>query len=118
MDILSVASLRGSHGTPDEEVWFAVARPGKGTGLHHGGTPGEDGNVCLDACTEAVVQGEKMAGLGHLAGCGALLLDGEGACLPVSVDGKGNAACPGRLDGETVTVNGRSGGEDDAPGDA
>lgn len=24
--ILSVASLRGSRNTPDEEVWFAVAR--------------------------------------------------------------------------------------------
>lgn len=45
-----------------------------------------------------------MAGLGHLAGCGALLLDGEGVRLPVSVDGEGNAACPGRLDGETVTA--------------
>ena len=28
--ILSVASLRGSRNTPDEEVWFAVARAGKG----------------------------------------------------------------------------------------
>ena len=101
--ILSVASLRGSHGTPDEEVWFAVAR-GEGERACITVERLADGNVCLDACTEAVVQGEKMAGLGHLAGCGALLLDGEGACLPVSVDGEGNAACPGRLDGETVTV--------------
>ncbi len=78
-----------------------------------------DGNVCLDACTEAVVQGEKMAGLGHLAGCGALLLDGEGVRLPVSVDGE---EC--RLSRQAGRRNrdrraGRSGGgEDDAPGDA
>ena len=98
-----MASLRGSHGTPDEEVWFAVAR-GEGERACITVERLADGNVCLDACTEAVVQGEKMAGLGHLAGCGALLLDGEGAFLPVSVDGEGNAACPGRLDGETVTV--------------
>lgn len=101
--ILSVASLRGSHGTPDEEVWFAVAR-GEGERACITVERLADGNICLDACTEAVVRGEMLSGLDHLAGCGAFLLDGEGACLPVSVDGEGNAACPGRLDGENVTV--------------
>lgn len=63
-----------------------------------------DGNDCLDACTEAVVKGETLSGLSHLAGCGAFLVGGDGACMDISVDGAGNAACPGRGDGETVSV--------------
>ncbi len=101
--ILSVASLRGSRDTPDEEVWFAVAR-GEGKAACITVERLADGNIYLDACTEAVVEGGRLSGLTHLAGHSALLLDGEGACVPVSVDGQGNAACPGRKEGETVTV--------------
>ena len=101
--ILSVASLRGSRNTPDEEVWFAVAR-GEGEEACITVECMADGNACLDACTEAVVKGETLSGLSHLAGCGAFLVGGDGACVDISVDGAGNAACPGRGDGETVSV--------------
>ena len=101
--ILSVASLRGSRNTPDEEVWFAVAR-GEGEEACITVECMADGNDCLDACTEAVVKGETLSGLSHLAGCGAFLVGGDGACMDISVDGAGNAACPGRGDGETVSV--------------
>lgn len=47
--------------------------------------------ACLDACTEAVVKGEMLSGLSHLAGCGAFLVGGDGACMDISVDGAGNA---------------------------
>lgn len=56
--ILSVASLRGSRNTPDEEVWFAVAR-GEGDEACITVECMADGNACLDACTEAVVKGER-----------------------------------------------------------
>ena len=100
---LSVASLRGSRNTPDEEVWFAVAR-GEGEEACITVECMADGNACLDACTEAVVKGETLSGLSHLAGCGAFLVGGDGACMDISVDGAGNAACPGRGNGETVSV--------------
>lgn len=79
-----------------------------------------DGNACLDACTEAVVKGETLSGLSHLAGCGAFLVGGDGACMDISVDGAGNAACPGRGGwGNSIRRPGRSGGsKDDAPGNA
>ena len=101
--ILSVASLRGSRNTPDEEVWFAVAR-GEGDEACITVECMADGNACLDACTEAVVKGGTLSGLSHLAGCGAFLVGGDGACMDISVDGDGNAACPGREDGEAVSV--------------
>ena len=101
--ILSVASLRGSRNTPDEEVWFAVAR-GEGDEACITVECMADGNACLDACTEAVVKGGALSGLSHLAGCGAFLVGGDGACMDISVDGAGNAACPGRGDGEAVSV--------------
>ncbi|HBN16436.1 MAG TPA: hypothetical protein DD422_00110, partial [Akkermansia sp.] len=101
--ILSVASLRGSRNTPDEEVWFAVAR-GEGDEACITVECMADGNACLDACTEAVVKGGTLSGLSHLAGCGAFLVGGDGACMDISVDGNGNAACPGRGDGEAVSV--------------
>lgn len=101
--ILSVASLRGSRNTPDEEVWFAVAR-GAGEDACITVECMADGNACLDACTEAVVKGEMLSGLIHLAGCGAFLVDSDGACMDIGVDGAGNAACPGKGDGETVSV--------------
>ena len=101
--ILSVASLRGSRDTPDEEVWFAVAR-GEGGQSCITVERLADGNACMDACTEAVVQGEALSGLGHLAGCEALLVDGNGMCTPVSIDREGRGACPGRRDGERVSV--------------
>lgn len=71
--ILSVASLRGSRNTPDEEVWFAVAR---GEGEGEACITLEcmaDGNDCLDACTEAVVKGdavrpEPFGGMRRLSG--------------------------------------------------
>ena len=63
-----------------------------------------DGNACLDACTEAVVKGEILSGLIHLAGCGAFLVVGDGACMDISVYGAGKAACPGKGDGEIVSV--------------
>ena len=50
------------------------------------------------------MKGETLSGLSHLAGCGAFLVGGDGACMDISVDGAGNAACPGRGDGETVSV--------------
>ncbi|WP_300831045.1 hypothetical protein [uncultured Akkermansia sp.] len=101
--ILSVASLRGSRNTPDEEVWFAVAR-GEGDEACITVECMADGNACLDACTEAVVKGGTLSGLSHLAGCGAFLVGGDGICMDISVDGNGNAACPGRGDGEAVSV--------------
>ena len=101
--ILSVASLRGSRNTPDEEVWFAVAR-GAGEDACITVECMADGNACLDACTEAVVKGEMLSGLSHLAGCGAFLVDSDGACMDIGVDGAGNAACPGKGDGEIVSV--------------
>ena len=101
--ILSVASLRGSRNTPDEEVWFAVAR-GAGEDACITVECMADGNACLDACTEAVVKGEMLSGLIHLAGCGAFLVDSDGACMDIGVDGAGNAACPGKGDGEIVSV--------------
>ena len=101
--ILSVASRRGSRNTPDEEVWFAVAR-GAGEDAWITVECMADGNACLDACTEAVVKGEMLSGLSHLAGCGAFLVGGDGACMDISVDGAGNAACPGKGDGEIVSV--------------
>ncbi len=51
---------------------------------------------CLPGCLHG--------GLSQLAGCGAFLVGGDGACMDISVDGAGNAACPGRGDGETVSV--------------
>ena len=93
--ILSVASLRGSRNTPDEEVWFAVARGEGGGGLHYGGMHG--GWECLPGCLHGGCrEGETLSGLSHLAGCSAFLVGGDGACMDISVDGAGNAACPGR----------------------
>lgn len=101
--ILSVASLRGSRETPDEEVWFAVAR-GEGERSCITIERLADGNAYLDACVECSVQGGAVSGLRHLAGREALLLDGSGCCTPLRVDGEGRAECPGRPEGEAVTV--------------
>lgn len=88
---------------PDEEVWFAVAR-GEGKRACITVERLADGNVCLDACTEAVVQGGEDGRPGPSGGVRRPPA-GRGGSLPaISVDGEGNAACPGRLDGETVTV--------------
>ena len=99
--ILSVASLRSSQDTQDEEVWFTVER---GEGEHACITVERmaEGNEYLDACTEAVVRDGRLSGLRHLAGCEAVLMDGNGFCSTILVDGEGNAPCPERREGETV----------------
>lgn len=99
--ILSVASLRGSRDTPDEEVWFAVER-GEGEGACITVECLAEGNAYLDGCTEAAVRGGTISGLRHLAGREAVLLDAEGKGTPVLIDGEGNAPFPEGREGETV----------------
>lgn len=101
--ILSVASLRGSPDTPDEEVWFAVARRESGRSCITVERLA-DGNPYLDACVEAVVQNGAVSGIRHLAACSAELLAADGSCVPLQVDAEGRADCPDRRDGESVTV--------------
>lgn len=101
--ILSVASLRGSRDTPDEEVWFAVAR-GEGEDACITVECMAEGNAYMDGYAEAVVQGGGVTGLGHLSGYGALALSADGTCTSVIIDREGNAPCPGIKDGETVFV--------------
>ena len=101
--ILSVASLRGSRDTPDEEVWFTVAR-GEGEQTCITVECMAEGNAYMDGYAEVVVQEGTVTGLGHLAGYGALLLAADGTCMSAVIDREGNAPCPGIEDGETVLV--------------
>lgn len=101
--ILSVASLRGSRDVPEEEVWFSVER-GEGERACITVERMAEGNAYMDGYAEAVVQGGAVSGLEHLAGLGALVRGADGMCVPVRIDHEGNAACPGRKDGETVSV--------------
>lgn len=101
--ILSVAALRGSAETPDEEVWFAVAR-GEGSSACITVERMAEDNLYMDAVTEAEVRDESVSGLMHLAGCRVFLYGADGVFQESAVDAQGRLSCPGQKTGESVLI--------------